>query len=188
MDFGRRNTGFFLGKGAGGSGGGGGQKICVIANGTSAVDTTVRIGNNAVFYNFAIYDCTNYYAGTLVAVWSSGQIEFTETTTSSIGNTAGVSFSFSFVGNTVTLNVTVPSSSWKFSYSKTILPDCCNSTPYVSGAYIITEDGNSPPNENIVTEDTPSQDIIDNLGNFLVDNLGNIIATNSITSENLITE
>jgi hypothetical protein len=183
MDFGSRNTGFFWGKG-GGSGGGGSTKICTIANGTSTIDTTDRFGYNAVFYSFSVYDCTNYYAGNLVAVWNptTGQLEFTETSTSSIGDTSGVSFSFTITANDVNLVITVPSSSWKFSFIKNFLEDCCTS-PYLSEAFIITEGGDP-----IVTEDLPSQEIINNLGDFLVDNLGNLIATNSITSENLITE
>jgi hypothetical protein len=164
-------------------------KLCSIASGTSIIDTSERFGYNAVFYNFTITDCTNYYAGVLTAVWDAltGTITFTETSTSSIGNTSGVSFSFTITGNDVNLVVSVPSALWKFSFTKTVLEDCCT-MPYFSGAYIITEDGNSPPNERIVTEDLPSQEIINNLGDFLVDNLGNLIATNSITSENLITE
>ncbi len=187
MDFGSRNTGFFLGRSGGGSGGGS-TKICTIANGTSTIDTTERFGYNAVFYSFSVYDCTNFYAGNLVAVWNptTGQIEFTETTTNSIGNTSGVSFNFTITGNDVNLVITVPSSSWKFSYIKNILEDCCT-TPYVSGALIITEDGNSPPNEEIITEGG-SEQIINNLGDFLVDNLGNLISTNFIASQNLITE
>jgi hypothetical protein len=174
----------FISSGGGGGGNSASGKICSIASGTTTIDTTDRFGYNAVFYSFAVYDCTNYYAGNLVAVWNAttGQLEFTETSTSSIGNTSGVSFSFTITGNDVNLVITVPSSSWKFSYVKNYLEDCCTS-PYSPEAFIITEGGDP-----IVTEDTPSQQIINNLGDFLVDNLGNIIATNSITSENLITE
>jgi hypothetical protein len=143
------------------------------------------MGYNTVIYNFSITDCTNYYAGTLVAVWNptTAEIQFTETATSSIGDTSGVSFSFSISGNSVNLIVTVPTSSWKFSYTKSVLQDCCTN-PYVSGQRITTE-----ASDPIVTEDYPSEEIITNLGDFLVDNLGNIIITSPQTgNQYLITE
>jgi hypothetical protein len=179
---GARDFGFL--PSAGGGSGGGGQKVCTIVSGTSIVDTSERFGYNSVFYNFAIYDCDNYYAGNLTAVWNpnTGVVQFNETSTNSIGNTAGVSISFTIVGNDVNLVITVPTSSWKISFKKTVLEDCCT-IPYISGAFITTEAGNP-----LLTESLPSQNIVNNLGSFLVDNSGNLIVTSSITSENLITE
>lgn len=175
----------FLPASTGGGGGGGNTtsgKVCMISSGTSTIDTTDRYGYNAVFYQFTITDCTNYYSGNLVAVWNAdtGSIEFTETSTSSIGNTAGVSFAFTMPQENVNLRVTVPSNQWKFSYTKTVIEDCCNS-PLVSE--VITTEDDIP----IATESLPSQEIISNLGDFLVDNSGNIIVTAEITSEILIT-
>jgi len=141
MALGNTNLGFS------GSGGGGGSspssiKVCSIVSGQT-VDTTPRFGNNSVFYNFSISDCTNSYAGTLIANWqaASGLIQFNEINTNSIGDTTGVSFDFTVVGSVVNLIVNTPTSGWKMSYVKNVLQDCC-SVPYTSGAMLITNSGN----------------------------------------------
>jgi hypothetical protein len=159
------------------SGSGGGSSVVVITKkcsipiGTSIVDTSAKLGYNSAFYNYTLYDCTNYVSGTLIAVWNpqTNQIQWSETTTNSIGNTtgyfltdnlgnfivdnlgnfitiAGVSFTFTIVGNAVNLNVIVPTTGWKMTYSKMIFEDCCT-TPIVSGAFITTESS-----EDLITE------------------------------------
>lgn len=140
------STGTFGFTGGGGGGGSTPTQVCSIASGTSTIDTTDIVGNNAVFYNFSVTDCTNYYAGNLVAVWDSlGNIQFTETATPSIGSTAGVSFTFTSDPSNINLVITVPSGDWKVTFTKTTLTDCCSAPVFFltteSGDYITTESG-----------------------------------------------
>jgi hypothetical protein len=122
-------------------------KICTIASGTSVIDTSPRFGFNSAFYQFSVTDCTNYYAGNFVAVWdaTTGQVQFTETSTSSIGSTTGVSLSFECDTDTANLIITVPTADWKFTFVKTILTDCCTDNVEFLiteiGDYLITESG-----------------------------------------------
>ena len=129
---------------SGTSGGGGGtsSKVCAITSGGDIIDTNDKIGFNSVFYNYSVYDCSNYVAGTLIAVWNpqSNAVEFSNTTTSSIGNTDAVTFAFQSVGNSINLVMYAPDNTWKYSFRKITLDDCCT-VPYISGAFILTQSG-----------------------------------------------
>jgi hypothetical protein len=46
----------------------------------------------SVFFEYNVQNSTNLRAGTIMAVWSAGTLEFTETSTMDIGNTTPISF------------------------------------------------------------------------------------------------
>jgi len=179
--FGNTNQGF--GGTGSGSGGGGGSisfiKLCSIGAGVNIVDTNPRLGYNSLFYDFTVYDCTNYLSGNIVVVWNpnTSQIQFTQTQTLPIGTipvdnylvdnsgnfivtnsgdfiltSYGLEFDFQIVGNSVNTILYTPNTNWKLNLQKTLFEDCCT-TPVVSGAFITSQD-----NIDIITEN----------GNFLV--------------------
>ena len=132
---------------SGGGGGGGNNpitiiKTCSIPTGVTIVDSTTKLGNNSVFYNYTLYDCSNFVSGTIVVVWRNrtNQISYYETATVPIGNTNGATIGFEIVGNSVNMVLTTNNSSWKINLSKIVFQDCC-SIPYVSEAKITTESG-----------------------------------------------
>jgi hypothetical protein len=158
---------------SGGAGGGGGTspitliKTCSIPTGVTIVDSTIKLGNNSVFYNYTLYDCTNFVSGTIVLVWNSStnEISFNNTSTMPIGSipideflvdnlgdfivdnlgnyiivAVGVAISFEIVANSVNMVLTTNNSDWKINLSKIVFEDCCSS-PYISEAIITTEDG-----------------------------------------------
>jgi hypothetical protein len=171
----------------GGGGGGGGSspisliKTCSIPTGVTIVDSTPKLGNNSIFYNYTLYDCTNFVSGTIVVVWNSStnQISYNETSTVPIGTIPmdeflidnlgdfivdnlgnyiivayGVGISFEIVGNSVNMVLTTINSDWKINLSKIVFEDCCT-IPYVSEALITTENGLDLVTENddyLITE------------------------------------
>jgi hypothetical protein len=181
--FGNTNQGFG-GTGGSGSGGGGSTtfiKLCSIGTGVNIVDTNPKLGYNSLFYDFTLYDCTNYVSGNIVVVWnpSTDQIQFSQTQTLPIGTipvnnflvdnlgnfivtnsgdfiltSYGLEFGFEIVGNSVNTILYTNNSSWKLNLQKTLFEDCCT-TPVVSGAFIITENNNDIITENddyLITE------------------------------------
>jgi len=71
-------------------------------------------------YTLKSNDSTGARAGNIMAIWSGNTVNFTETKTSDIGSTTGVTFSMAVTdsGNTVTLSSSATTSSW---YLKTII-------------------------------------------------------------------
>ena len=115
------------------------SKVCTLASGTTTVDSSDRLGYTSATYNYVVSDCTNRRAGTITIVWDSfSNLDWNEVSTVDIGDTSAVTFSVVISGNNVNLVGSLPSSDWKFSFSKVVLPDCC-SIPYVSGSNITSE-------------------------------------------------
>jgi hypothetical protein len=65
-------------------------------------------------YTVKSTDSTGARAGNIMAIWSGTSVNFTETKTSDIGTTTGLTFSMSVIntGNTVTLTSSATTSSW----------------------------------------------------------------------------
>ena len=125
------------------------SKLCTIPAGSSIVDSSEKLGYTSAIYNYAVSDCTNKRAGTITIIWDKfGNIDWNEVSTVDIGDTSGVVFSANQIGNNTNLVGFFPSSIWKFSFSKIVLPDCC-SFPYYPNSYITSESG-----ENIITENS----------------------------------
>jgi hypothetical protein len=82
------------------------------STGTTLV-ASATTGYTGVFFNYSIGDGTNYRAGTVTSVVSSGStVEFTETSTNDIGNTAPVSLSVGVGGGFINLSATTTTTGW----------------------------------------------------------------------------
>ena len=66
-----------------------------------------------MFFNYTLGDGTNYRAGTVTSVVSSGStVEFTETSTNDIGNTSPVSLSVGVSSGNINLSATTTTTGW----------------------------------------------------------------------------
>jgi hypothetical protein len=82
------------------------------STGTTLV-ASATTGYTGVFFNYTLGDGTNYRAGTVTSVVSSGStIEFTETSTNDIGNTSPVSLSVGVGGGFINLSATTTTTGW----------------------------------------------------------------------------
>ena len=121
---------------------------CTIASGTPILDTTLTSGTTAVFYNYAISDCgTNRRAGILTIIYnqSATTAALTDNATASLGSTTGIVFSASINAGSLELTATIPNNSFKFTFVKTVLDDCCT----IPSQQILTEG-----DDNLITEST----------------------------------
>jgi len=69
---------------------------------------------DGVFFDYVVKDGTNYRAGTVIVVANGTNVEFTDTSTADIGNTAQVSFAVDIVGGLIRLKFTNTSGTWTF--------------------------------------------------------------------------
>jgi predicted acyltransferase (DUF342 family) len=77
------------------------------------VVATITTGSfNAAHFDYVINDGTNYRTGTVMSVWSPGSVEFTDTSTNDIGNTAQASFTVDVVSGITRLKFTNVSGTW----------------------------------------------------------------------------
>jgi hypothetical protein len=82
------------------------------STGTTLV-ASATTGYTGVFFNYTLGDGTNYRAGTVTSVVSSGStVEFTETSTNDIGNTSPVSLSVGVSSGNINLSATTTTTGW----------------------------------------------------------------------------
>lgn len=98
---------------------------------TSQIASTATTTNQSVYtistssydgawFDYTIISASNMRAGTVMSIWEAGtsNINFTETTTTDIGDTSGVVISAVITGSEAALQVNTPTSDWKI---KTII-------------------------------------------------------------------
>ncbi len=91
---------------------------------TASIGVTTTIASiptgsyTAGFFDYTVSSGSNARAGTLMSVWSGGSIEYTDNTTSDIGNTNDIVMSTALSVNSVLINATTVNSVWnvKFIY------------------------------------------------------------------------
>jgi hypothetical protein len=80
---------------------------------TNQVVAALSTGSfNSAFFDYTINDGTNYRAGTVMSVWSAGGIEFTETSTADLGNTAQATFTVDILTGVARLRFSNTSGTW----------------------------------------------------------------------------
>ena len=80
---------------------------------TNQVVASVATGSfTAGYFDYTINDGTNYRAGTVMSVWSPSTVEYTDTSTNDIGNTAQASFVVDAVSGVARLKFTNVSGTW----------------------------------------------------------------------------
>ncbi len=67
---------------------------------------------NAAYFDYTINDGTNYRAGTVMSVWNPSTIEYTETSTNDLGNTAQATFVVDVVSGIARLKFSNVSGTW----------------------------------------------------------------------------
>ena len=67
---------------------------------------------DAAHFDYVVKDGTNYRTGVVMAVWDGSNVEFTDTSTNDIGNTAGVSFAVDISSGNVRLKITTDTGTW----------------------------------------------------------------------------
>ena len=90
-----------------------------IDTGTETVDSFADVEGKAVFWDYVVVNGTNpemaiLRAGRVMAAWdaSTDAIIYSESSTSDIGDTSGVSFAVDINANNVRLRCTVTSDNW----------------------------------------------------------------------------
>ncbi len=76
------------------------------------VATLPTANYDGVFFDYVVKDGTNYRTGTVMVVANGTNVEFTDTSTNDIGNTAQVSFIVDIVGGLIRLKFTTTSGTW----------------------------------------------------------------------------
>jgi len=85
-----------------------------IDSGTEVVATVATGSYDAAFFDYVVKNGANYRAGTVMAVWQQGtsNVEYTDTSTNDLGNTAEVVFTVDLVGGNARLKATVTTNNW----------------------------------------------------------------------------
>lgn len=84
-----------------------------VDTGTEVVDTIPLTSGSACFWNYYVKSGTNLRAGTITACWdSSGNISFTETSTTDLGSTSDLSLSVAYNSPNIELQATATSDNW----------------------------------------------------------------------------
>ena len=76
------------------------------------VSTVPTATGTAVFFDYAINDTTNYRTGTVMVVSNGTNVEYTDTSTNDIGNTAQAIFEVDILSSLIRLKFTNTSGTW----------------------------------------------------------------------------
>lgn len=82
---------------------------------SAAIETvaTVNTGSySGAFFDYTCISGSNARAGTVMAIYNGGSVNFTDNSTSDIGDTSGVTFSVDTLGANMRLRATVTSNDW----------------------------------------------------------------------------
>lgn len=86
-------------------------------SGSNVISSIATGSYDAAFYNYILKSGSNARAGQISAVWYNGAIQYTETTTTDIGNTDSVLMAVSLNTNLVQLRAITSSPSWSIKTS-----------------------------------------------------------------------
>jgi len=81
--------------------------------GTEVVATVSTGSYDSAFFDYVVKKTTNYRVGTVMAVWdTTGNVEYTDTSTNDLGNTSDVIFSVDVLSGNARLKATVTTNDW----------------------------------------------------------------------------
>lgn len=83
-----------------------------VDTGTEIIATVSSSVYDAAFFDYVVKKGANYRAGTVMAVWDGTNVEFTDTSTNDLGNTAEVLFSVDILSGQTRLKATVSTNDW----------------------------------------------------------------------------
>jgi hypothetical protein len=82
------------------------------ANATQSVATFNTSSYTAAFFDYTVASASNARAGSIMSVWNGSTINYTETSTTAIGDTTGVSFTVELSASLATLRSVTTTSDW----------------------------------------------------------------------------
>ena len=88
------------------------KKVVLTAGVTTTIYSIATASYNSAYFDYNAINATNARAGSIMAIWNGANYEFTETTTSDIGNTNGLTFSFSVAAGFANLRALSSAGGW----------------------------------------------------------------------------
>ena len=88
------------------------QETIVTASGQFTVYSIPTASYDGAWYEYVIRSGSNARAGQVMAVWSGSQVNYSETTTTAFGSTAGLSFGVFVVGGNFALTGSATTGGW----------------------------------------------------------------------------
>ena len=88
------------------------KKSTLTAGVTTSIYSIATASYNSAYFDYNAINATDARAGSIMAIWNGGNFEFTETTTNDIGNTTGLTFSFSLGAGFANLRALASSTGW----------------------------------------------------------------------------
>lgn len=83
-----------------------------ITSGTTLISTVSMSDASAAFFDYYVKDGENMRMGTLMVVWTSIAIQFTDYSTDDIGDTSSVKFTVAINGTNIQVSAVITSGSW----------------------------------------------------------------------------
>jgi hypothetical protein len=87
-------------------------KKVVVNSGVTQIYSIPSSGYTGAFYDYTVLSSLGARSGNIMSIWSGTSIQFTETSTTSIGDTSGIIFSASLSGNSSVLSTSANTNSW----------------------------------------------------------------------------
>ena len=88
------------------------KKVTLTAGVTTSIYSIATASYNSAYFDYNAINGINARAGSIMSVWNGASFEFTETTTNDIGNTTGLTFSFSLGSGLANLRAFASSAGW----------------------------------------------------------------------------
>ena len=88
------------------------QNTSSLTSGTKIISTNSTSSYTSAFYNYVLSSGANARAGQFITVWNGSSINYTDVSTTDIGNTLSVVFTASLSGGNVVLSTVLPSNDW----------------------------------------------------------------------------
>jgi hypothetical protein len=81
--------------------------------GTNTLFAQATGSYTSAFFKYTVSNSSNARAGEVMAVWNGTTVNYTDTSTTDIGNTSAVTCSAAVVGNIIQFNITTGTSGWR---------------------------------------------------------------------------
>jgi|LakMenE01Jun11ns_1017448.scaffolds.fasta_scaffold9959649_18 hypothetical protein len=87
-------------------------KKVVVNSGVTSIYSIPSSGYTGAFYDYTVLSDLGARSGNIMSIWSGTSIQYSETSTTSIGDTSGIIFSVSLSGNSTMLSTSANTNSW----------------------------------------------------------------------------
>ena len=85
-----------------------------ITAGTNTIYGIPTSAYTGAYYDYNVLSATGARSGNVMAIWSGNTVNYSETTTTSIGSTSGIKVSMSVSNNNAILSVSANTGGWVF--------------------------------------------------------------------------